>query len=101
MNIKPEQLKALAERMGYDCTIINDSVQYAPRGCRGYVAIYNPLTNDSQAMELMEKLLSEGTITLDSHNDEIILWDCRGREFTAKTLNECITLAAIAMEEDK
>lgn len=54
--IKPENLKRIAEYMGYDCMIIGDSVQYAPAGCRGYVSTYDPRYNPGQLLELIEKV---------------------------------------------
>jgi hypothetical protein len=106
-NIKPEQLKALAERMGYEVfgvevkrrVIVWDGENIHTR------QKYNPLTNDSQMKELMEMLLqnewqfdctSEGNYRAFNYGMPQPVWLHKG-----KTINETVTLAAIAMEEGK
>lgn len=52
--MKPEQLKVIAEGMGIKVQSYEDKL--AIHHCNGTATIYNPLTNDTQAMEIIEKL---------------------------------------------
>lgn len=104
--IKPEQVKKLAEFMGYKIldkkrgiTQSVDDVRKLVHGGYIYLDSFNPLENADQCLELVEKLYiyvsndggCEWYTSCEPHSNEKIV--------TAKTINEAVTLAAIAYVE--
>ena len=100
--IKPEQLKAVAEYMGYevresDNPKLTDRVVIWNGKDIHTREIYNPLQNSDQCLELMEKFK-----ICVMPAEENIFWDAylghdgKIYEAVGKTINEAVTLAAIA-----
>ena len=110
--ISPEQLKKVAEYMGYEARIIDKGCPsenvYIKTKTKGefhyleYGIEYNPLQNSDQCLELMEKLLDSGhSICKLGNFYHVEFWqfdDC-SMSMSAKTINEAVTLAAISYVE--
>ena len=105
--IKSEQLKKVAEYMGCEVQPLTNQFNKLMVIYRGRCTIpfsYNPLQNSDQCLELMEKF----KISLNCTSDGIWLayvgTDDMGlgmpaAQGKAKTINEAVTLAAIAYVE--
>ena len=96
--MKPEELKIIAEGMGYKVNLLDDSGPMLNKNgvwLNGNSTPYNPLTNDTQCMEIMEKhdcftsVDEDGTklASFPPHRDNFI---CKG-----KTINEAVCKAAL------
>lgn len=100
--IKPEQLKLLAEYMEYEpYSIPRDAFVYYDKFNSNGENRYNPLENSDQCLELMEKLF----INIE-HIDGVVIAETMQQKrgialgwAEAKTINEAVTLAAIAYVE--
>ena len=99
--IKPENLKKVAEYMGYEVTLGN-AAQW-----EGIALIwnknertpYNPIQNSDQCLELMERLLSEGATIDKIDSNYWIRIKGIGLHKSSNSINEAVTLAAIAYVE--
>ena len=101
--MKPEQLKVIAEGMGYESSIVNSSCFYKhPDEFESHITIndfYNPLTNNDQIVEIIEKL----KIDLYYYPDEDYCWKALVRRDTqqeAITINEAVCNAAYRYFKD-
>ena len=97
--MKPEQLKVIAEGMGY--IILGDSSLYptVKKAEHSKVVAYNPLTNNDQMVEIIEKL----KIDLYYYPDEDYCWKALVRRDTqqeAITINEAVCNAAYRYFKD-
>lgn len=103
----PEQLKQIAEYMGYNTKIAGDTVLSCLPSMRGYTKIYNPIENAEQAGELLEKfrVILEPWDTPNYDGCKPIGWvsvDNDGHEIAqGKTWQECITNCAREIIKDK
>ena len=98
--MKTEDLKQLAEYMGYKTELNNDVLYLAGiKFSRRFAIEYNPLTNAEQCLELMEKLIKNGALLDGCHikdeNNFMVWMDDPERRWEGKTINEAVTLAAI------
>ena len=95
--MKPEDLKQLAEYMGYE--ILNNSPNdwSVTKNGWSYYCKYSPLTNAEQCLELMEKFKIDILFMADKD-----LIKASNKNFTGefmghgKTINEAVAIAAIA-----
>lgn len=104
MNIKPEQLKALAIRVGKMNVHIKDNVVlYELPTCKPHprcIVEYSPIKFESLAMELVVKYKIDVL-----HFTDTVLARCVDEDLSEtfkverESINEAVTLAAIAMEE--
>ena len=96
--IKPENLKKVAEYMG--CEIDTDTVDlYVIYPDETRSREYNPLQNSDQCLELMERLLSEGATIDKIDSNYWIRIKGIGLHKSSNSINEAVTLAAIAYVE--
>ena len=97
--ITPESLQKIAEYMGYEVEIdIAGRVIYEVLGATTWIEEYLPLQNSDQCLELMEKF----RFNLDFTDKEVCAFD-EVKNIASpfcKTINEAVTLAAIAYVED-
>ena len=89
----PEQLKVIAEGMGYHFDCINDGVVLVSTNVNLWE--YNPITNNDQCMEIMEKLHTWVTWPFHKHSCEILI-SKEGKSYIGKgkTINEAVCNAA-------
>ena len=93
--MKPEQLKVIAEGMGYKIQNIDPSSVYVKHaGFTVYGFPYNPLTNNDQMVEVMEKLSRHGILEIDSNikGECFVTYD--SHDYSGKTINEAVCNAA-------
>ena len=104
--MEPEKLKVIAEGMpdGRPVEIDEDGcvwyVNYPPTttvgsGYKVFAVQYNPLTNNDQCMEIMEKLHTWVTWPFHKHSCEILI-SKEGKSYIGKgkTINEAVCNAA-------
>ena len=104
--MKPEELKVIAEGMGYKIAyIVNDWVMCEAMG--GMIFNYTPhLTNNDQCMEIMERLSVSTSCTDSGVRLAYIGTDDAGLGFPTasgrgKTINEAVCSAAYEYFKDK
>ena len=97
--MKPEQLKVIAEGMGYDSVEIREYETGAPSvwvrlPCQSQSTEYRPdTTNNDQMVEIMEKLFDLGWIISKFEDKYLLTLEvvCNiSTQFTGKTINEAV-----------
>jgi len=95
--MKPEQLKVIAEGMGYINIHVSAPYVYIDYSHNDLLTNYNPLTNNDQMVEIIEKLLDLGW-TISKFEDKYLLTleiVCNvSTQFMDKTINEAVCNAA-------
>lgn len=101
--MKAETLKKIAEYMGYEVrlTELFEPVTANDELClKGTQVRYNPLTNNDQMVEIMEKLKMD----VYHYPDEDYCWKAlvrRGKQQEGLTINEAVLNAASELVKDK
>ena len=94
--MKPEELKIIAEGMGINVRVDGDYCSLEPKHGDTHYTAYNPLADDTQCMEIMEKL----KITL-LHDFVLECWSASKVKNNnrvigeGKTINEAVCKAAL------
>jgi len=94
--MNPEQLKVIAEGMGYEVVVIRDHVWYDyDEYDLTKAKVYYPLTNNDQMVEIMEKLARTNSleIKITLGCNPLITYDFTNY-YAGKTINEAVCNAA-------
>ena len=109
MNLTPEQYKTLAEWMGYEAEIVKTRgkepfVEYFGGGGMGeWLGEYTPDSNDTQAFELLRKLMeTDTTVICKVQADKYVIgMQVSFTQVTGQTLNLAVCHAVLSLMENE